>query len=44
MPKSMKNSEMIALDVRIVAPSGGKGRDCAEVKEDSSVFYFLTHG
>ena len=44
MPKSMKNREMIALDVRIVAPSGGKGRDYAEVKEDSSVFYFLTHG
>ena len=26
---------MIALDVRMVTPSGGKGRDCAEVKEDS---------
>lgn len=35
MPKSMKNSEMIASEFSIVVPSGGKGRDYAEVKDDS---------
>lgn len=44
MPKSMKNSEMIASEFSIEVPSGGKGRDYAEAKDDSPVFYFLTHG